>query len=418
MNKFCSKCGRELTPGSDICQYCENEKNEEKKIASFDELLNDTASETLNNSNAPFKTGRSASYLFIILCEILLSVLGLLFSLIIVNNPKVYQDINTEKYALNMVTHDNLGVTLLSLEEFESLFDVSYPSYIESEIELSVNVIGYSLTYEKILVVSKSIDYFLSDDIDDFIYDYFLSSKTTDLHLYLSINMVPSYVSYIQSESTIIALLGDYIIPRREIIPFYLSLVNGISYVIVLILIIFFGKLDIKEDFVKLKTLKKTHNIFNEIFVGTLTMFGIGLLINLAVAFIEQLLHIEASESINQESIDSMMLTFSSAIILIPTVVLIGPFVEEMVFRKSIFGLIPNKNVAWVVSSLLFGLIHVTEEPSILLFFFNGISYVGLGFVIGYLYKKHNYNIFMIYGIHAGYNLVSVLLNYLIFSIS
>ena len=47
---------------------------------------------------------------------------------------------------------------------------------------------------------------------------------------------------------------------------------------------------------------------------------------------------------------------------MILAVVIFTPIVEELVFRKAIFGLFKNKWVGFAVSTLIFGLIHVTGE--------------------------------------------------------
>jgi len=62
---------------------------------------------------------------------------------------------------------------------------------------------------------------------------------------------------------------------------------------------------------------------------------------------------------------------------------IIGPILEEIIFRKIIFGVIYQKTNFWIgalVSSLLFGIVH--GEPELLL------RYTAMGFTFAFLYYK------------------------------
>jgi membrane protease YdiL (CAAX protease family) len=117
----------------------------------------------------------------------------------------------------------------------------------------------------------------------------------------------------------------------------------------------------------------------------------------------------ESSTPVNQKAIldmlssDGLVFTLLSAII-------IGPIVEELIFRKAIFGLIKHKYVALVVSSVIFGFIHVSSESSILVSLYQVIPYVSLGFVFGYLYLKHEKNIMIPIIVHMLSNFISIIL--------
>lgn len=70
--------------------------------------------------------------------------------------------------------------------------------------------------------------------------------------------------------------------------------------------------------------------------------------------------------------------------------VIFAPISEELVFRKSVFGLFRNKWVGLVVSSIGFGLIHVLGGGDYIYL----ISYAASGFVLGGIYLYSNKNIY------------------------
>ena len=109
------------------------------------------------------------------------------------------------------------------------------------------------------------------------------------------------------------------------------------------------------------------------------------------------------------------------SILLAFTVVFIGPAVEELVFRKAIFGLVENQKIAFIISAISFGLIHLSTEL-INLFSkggFTGLAlaetlivslpYFGMGIFLSWFYKENGKNISLLIAIHALSNLLSVL---------
>jgi membrane protease YdiL (CAAX protease family) len=116
----------------------------------------------------------------------------------------------------------------------------------------------------------------------------------------------------------------------------------------------------------------------------------------------------EESISVNQ-SIILESLRGGGAFLMILSAVILGPIVEELIFRKAFFGIISNQKIAMVVSSLLFGLIHVLAEPTFLDLVINIIPYVIIGFVFGSIYIKHQKNIFIVTIIHMITNLISII---------
>ncbi len=86
--------------------------------------------------------------------------------------------------------------------------------------------------------------------------------------------------------------------------------------------------------------------------------------------------------------------------------VIVAPFVEEIVFRKSIREIFTNDFIYIIVCALLFGGIHIISSNTYLemLYF---IPYSIFGFVFGYIYIKTN-NIFTSMIFHFIHNFILV----------
>lgn len=113
----------------------------------------------------------------------------------------------------------------------------------------------------------------------------------------------------------------------------------------------------------------------------------------------------------NQNQIELVMnSSYESAILMIISVVILGPLVEELIFRKSFFKLIPNKIAALIISSLVFGFLHTFSfNYSITDLFIVTLPYAMSGVAFGYCYYKTE-NILPCYILHAGLNLFSVIM--------
>lgn len=112
--------------------------------------------------------------------------------------------------------------------------------------------------------------------------------------------------------------------------------------------------------------------------------------------------------SLNQQAIERSLLS-STGILMILMTVIFAPVLEELVFRKAMFRFFKNPWVAMVISSVLFGLIHVTSETEILAFVTNLITYSASGFALGYVYIKNKNNVWASILVHAVSNAVSII---------
>ena len=108
--------------------------------------------------------------------------------------------------------------------------------------------------------------------------------------------------------------------------------------------------------------------------------------------------------SVNQQLITNLMDVHP--ILMAIMTVLCAPLAEEVVFRFTIMGgLMKQPWVGILLSSFLFGMIHVVSAGD----FVYLIQYMAMGIALGYVYYRHQ-NIWFSIGVHAIQNLISTLL--------
>ncbi len=90
--------------------------------------------------------------------------------------------------------------------------------------------------------------------------------------------------------------------------------------------------------------------------------------------------------------------------------IILAPVVEELVFRKALYGIVKHKLgvvLAIVVSSLLFGFIHILHEPSN---FIQMIPYVVMGVVLAVIYYLAKERIWVPIFAHIIWNAFTVMI--------
>ena len=92
-------------------------------------------------------------------------------------------------------------------------------------------------------------------------------------------------------------------------------------------------------------------------------------------------------------------------------VALFAPFSEELLFRKSIRELVPNKWLYIFISGFIFGGLHVIGTPG-LLGILSLIPYCSLGFAFSYTYAKSD-NIFSTISMHMLHNSATIILYFI-----
>lgn len=185
------------------------------------------------------------------------------------------------------------------------------------------------------------------------------------------------------------------------------SLFNLLFYVVLLIIYFSFIGKDLFYEFKEYTTKK---NKLEQLGLGYVILIGAGA----SGSFILILLGLGDTVAVNQQVIEQMMK--SEYMLIVATAVIIGPIVEEIVFRKAIFSLFIDKwkfspAVVLVFSSLLFGLIHVVfnleDDIKELL---QLIPYFTRGLALGYIYLANKRNLMYPVAVHLLNNFISVII--------
>lgn len=127
-------------------------------------------------------------------------------------------------------------------------------------------------------------------------------------------------------------------------------------------------------------------------------------------ALLSSLIPVQASA--NQEKLQHLLLQFP--FIMTVNIAVIGPLVEELVYRVGVFRSLAGRSriLAYLVSSLLFGFQHVMEAVVMQQNYselWYMIPYVCTGLIFAYLYDKTR-NILVPVGMHVLNNSLGVLL--------
>ena len=175
------------------------------------------------------------------------------------------------------------------------------------------------------------------------------------------------------------------------------------SIQLILICIVLFD--DIKNV---IRGFKPNSQYFKAVLVG----FGLYYLTNYIVNIVTNIYNPNLGETTNQQNIETMLFSSTGTFIFTSLlIVVLGPIVEELVFRKAFFMAIPNKWAALVASSFVFGIIHVlSTDCNLTDGFFYTLPYLASGAVLGYTYIKNDRNITVTIGLHMFMNFISLIL--------
>lgn len=183
-------------------------------------------------------------------------------------------------------------------------------------------------------------------------------------------------------------------------------LIQVFAYIPLLIFFAIFLIRDFINDFIDFgKDTKKN-------FLKILMWFGILYAASYAISIVYQILNITGQS--DNESLLTLMMDSDAKILFLITIVIIGPFVEEVLYRKLIFDTVEKtfklKPIfAIVISVLIFALIHVSDAENIIYVF----QYIAMAIPITLSYHLSKNNLFVSYGVHVCNNLL-VAIGYLI----
>ncbi len=177
----------------------------------------------------------------------------------------------------------------------------------------------------------------------------------------------------------------------------YLNLFS--NSIISLILVLMYLKDIIRniKDLIKEK-LKPLDKAFNCWFVGVMVM----IISNLLITYINN-----GSSSNNEEAIK--LILSSSPILSYINIALLGPIIEELVFRESFKQVFKNKWIYLFTSGIIFGALHVIMSPiNSIVDYLYLIPYCSMGLAFAYMYYETD-NITTSLSMHIFHNTLNVI---------
>lgn len=175
---------------------------------------------------------------------------------------------------------------------------------------------------------------------------------------------------------------------KKAIISFLINL-------LFILLLLFVYKKELKKDAIDFKdNYKKYISTYIIYYVVGIILMGAS---NVILQHITNL-KISGNESAVREliSVAPLYMFFST--------VIYAPYVEELIFRKSIRNIVKNKYLFIIISGFIFGILHIIDFKNykeILM----GIPYIIMGIDFAYIYYKSN-NIFTTMTLHIIHNLI------------
>ena len=175
-----------------------------------------------------------------------------------------------------------------------------------------------------------------------------------------------------------------------------------ITSIIYMVGVTFIYRKELKEEIKDFKTNFKTHLSKNILIylMGILLMSGL----NIAISKITN-----QTLSGNEAQIREYIKNFP--IYMIFSSVIFSPYIEELIFRKSLKHVFKYKYLFIILSGIIFGLAHVSD-PSSMTELLYAIPYMVMGIVFSVIYSRTN-NIFTTITFHFCHNLILLIIQFL-----
>lgn len=203
-----------------------------------------------------------------------------------------------------------------------------------------------------------------------------------------------------------------------EYIFIYLIIALGIKYntfgynqrvnciliinIVYIAFLIFMYRKELKKDIIDFKENYK--NYLSKYI--SLYLLGV-ILMGLSNVLLQHITHLEMSG--NETAVRTLLKQIP--VYMVFTSIIYAPFVEEIIFRKSIRNIIKNKYIFVIISGIIFGLLHISDYRNINEILM-GIPYIIMGLDFAYIYYKTN-NLFTTMVFHFCHNLILVLIQLL-----
>jgi uncharacterized protein len=118
--------------------------------------------------------------------------------------------------------------------------------------------------------------------------------------------------------------------------------------------------------------------------------------------------------SVNQAGLQALMQQVP-AWLMVPLLVIVGPFVEEYIFRHLLIGKLSRRINLWfccALSVVLFAALHIVGQEALTLPVL--MPYLAMGVVLVFVYVWTGMNVMFSYFVHASKNLLAVIFIYAI----
>lgn len=120
----------------------------------------------------------------------------------------------------------------------------------------------------------------------------------------------------------------------------------------------------------------------------------------------------QVQTSVNQAGLQALMQQVP-AWLMVPLLVVVGPFVEEYIFRHLLIGKMSRRVNIWiccVLSVVLFAALHIVGQEAVSLAAL--LPYLAMGATLVFVYVWTGKNVMFSYFVHAAKNLLAVILIY------
>lgn len=205
--------------------------------------------------------------------------------------------------------------------------------------------------------------------------------------------------------------------------PHFMDFINLwtqiLVYALIFVVLFFMLKKVFLSDINRSKSDMK--NTFKQAGLGILYVYAASYACNIVLSLLQI-----TEDSENQDAIVSMLSSPNVLAIILYIVVLVvlAPIVEELIFRKAMFGYMKKYNLSEkkkiLISGIIFGGIHVAtailsmilEQAGIIEIgteIILGIPYCVMGVVLGYIYSKSEENVIVPTLVHMFNNALSVI---------
>lgn len=338
------------------------------------------------------------------------AVIILLFLLALFSNP--YREISPEEQVVEAVVLEYNGVAFIGKDVYHELYENEYNRFL-GKVEFTYESQTYYLLY-------NSNNQHAKDFLD------LNEPVLTDLILQIADGTVRQWgqsgsemVAISSDPATTSLILQDSNVVFDEVSLSYQPIVLGVTQIILQGIMITVVILLIKREVIfdwkaAVADGKQTAAAIGIGFLYTLAgVFAVAILSTILMT----LFNVEVGTPKNQILIERMMQS-NSMILMVISAVLLAPVLEELLFRKCLFGLFKTDKMALIVSTLVFALLHLDSEiiglfsgtSTLSDIFISGLSYFVMGGVFGYIYIKNKKNVIVPIGVHLAYNALSILL--------